>query len=152
MLYKKNAFSLNATLKYLIMVIIASAFIIFGYSLVFGLTGTLNYLALGQILPTLSSNNVLIIAFIFIAAGYAIEAAIVPFHFWLPDAYTAAPDPSAAFLSALVDQGSYYILIRILLYIIVPKGSNAVLDWTLMLAALAAVSMVIGNLFALNTK
>jgi proton-translocating NADH-quinone oxidoreductase chain N len=149
MLYKKNAFSLNATLKYLIMVIIASAFIIFGYSLVFGLTGTLNYLALGQILPTLSHNNVLIIAFIFIAAGYAIEAAIVPFHFWLPDAYTAAPGPSAAFLSALVDQGSYYILIRILLYIIIPKGSNAVLDWTLMLAALAAVSMVIGNLFAL---
>ncbi len=44
MLYKKNAFSLNATLKYLIMVIIASAFILFGYSLVFGLTGTLNYL------------------------------------------------------------------------------------------------------------
>jgi len=149
MLYKKNAFSLNATLKYLIMVIIASAFIVFGYSLVFGLTGTLNYLALGQILPTLSNNNVLIIAFIFIAAGYAIEAAIVPFHFWLPDAYTAAPGSSAAFLSALVDQGSYYILIRILLYIVIPKGSNAVLDWTLMLAALAAVSMIIGNLFAL---
>ena len=149
MLYKKNAFSLNATLKYLIMVIIASAFIIFGYSLVFGLTGTLNYLELGKILPTLAHNNVLIIAFIFIAAGYAIEAAIVPFHFWLPDAYTAAPGPSAAFLSALVDQGSYYILIRILLYIVVPKGSGAVLDWTLMLAALAAVSMIIGNLFAL---
>jgi len=149
MLYKKNAFSLNATLKYLIMVIIASAFIIFGYSLVFGLTGTLNYLALGQILPSLANNHLLIIAFIFIAAGYAIEAAIVPFHFWLPDAYTAAPGPSAAFLSALVDQGSYYILIRILLYIVVPKGSGAVLDWTLMLAALAAVSMIIGNLFAL---
>jgi len=149
MLYKKNAFSINATLKYLIMVIIASAFILFGYSLVFGLTGTLNYLALGQALAHLSSNHLLIVAFIFIAAGYAIEAAIVPFHFWLPDAYTAAPAPSAAFLSALVDQGSYYILIRILLYIVVPKGSNAVLDWTLMLAALAAVTMITGNLFAL---
>ncbi len=149
MLYKKNAFSLNATLKYLIMVIIASAFIIFGYSLVFGLTGTLNYLALGHVLPSLANNHVLIIAFIFIAAGYAIEAAIVPFHFWLPDAYTAAPAPSAAFLSALVDQGSYYILIRILLYIVVPKGSGAVLDWTLLFAALAAVAMIVGNLFAL---
>ncbi len=131
------------------MVIIASAFIIFGYSLVYGLTGTLNYLAVGSALAHLGTNNLLIIAFIFIAAGYAIEAAIVPFHFWLPDAYTAAPGPSAAFLSALVDQGSYYILIRILLYIVVPKGSNAVLDWTLMLAALAAVSMIVGNLFAL---
>ena len=66
--------------------------------------------------------NLLIIAFVFIAAGYAIEAAIVPFHFWLPDAYTAAPAPSAAFLSALVDQGSYYILIRILLFIILPPS------------------------------
>jgi NADH-quinone oxidoreductase subunit N len=96
-----------------------------------------------------SDKNLLIIAFVFIAAGYAIEAAIVPFHFWLPDAYTAAPAPSAAFLSALVDQGSYYILIRILLFIIIPTGPNQVLDWTFMLAILAAVTMVVGNVFAL---
>ena len=121
MLFRKNAFSLNATLKYLIMVIIASAFVLLGMSLVYSLTGTLNYLAVGQSLATLSNNHLLIIAFIFIAAGYAIEAAIVPFHFWLPDAYTAAPSSSAAFLSALVDQGSYYILIRVLLYILLPS-------------------------------
>jgi proton-translocating NADH-quinone oxidoreductase chain N len=145
MLFKKNAFSMNATLKYLIMVIIASAFVLLGMSLVYSLTGTLNYLAVGQSLATLSNNHLLIIAFIFIAAGYAIEAAIVPFHFWLPDAYTAAPSSSAAFLSALVDQGSYYILIRVLLYILLPSTIN----WTVMLAVLAAVSMIVGNLFAL---
>jgi len=149
MLFRKNAFSLNATLKYLIMVIIASAFVLLGMSLVYSLTGTLNYLAVGSALSTLSNNHLLIIAFIFIAAGYAIEAAIVPFHFWLPDAYTAAPSSSAAFLSALVDQGSYYILIRVLLYIMVPKGANSVIDWTLMLAIMAALAMVVGNLFAL---
>jgi NADH-quinone oxidoreductase subunit N len=93
-----------------------------------------------------SDKNLLIISFIFIAAGYAIEAAIVPFHFWLPDAYTAAPAPSAAFLSALVDQGSYYILIRILLFIILPQGT---LDWTIMLAVMAALTMIVGNIFAL---
>jgi NADH-quinone oxidoreductase subunit N len=145
MLYKKNAFSINATLKYLIMIIIASAFVVFGLSLVYGLTGTLNYLAVGQALTSLSNNHLLIIAFIFIAAGYAIEAAIVPFHFWLPDAYTAAPAPSAAFLSALVDQGSYYILIRVLLYILLPSTLN----WTVMLAVMAALTMIVGNLFAL---
>jgi NADH-quinone oxidoreductase subunit N len=145
MLYKKNAFSLNATLKYLVMIIIASAFVVFGLSLVYGLTGTLNYLAVGQALTSLSNNHLLIIAFIFIAAGYAIEAAIVPFHFWLPDAYTAAPAPSAAFLSALVDQGSYYILIRVLLYILLPSTLN----WTVMLAVMAALTMIVGNLFAL---
>jgi NADH-quinone oxidoreductase subunit N len=154
MMYRKSAFSLNATLKFLVMVIIASAFVLFGLSIVYGLTGSLNYTAVREALSTAnmigaSDKNLLIIAFVFIAAGYAIEAAIVPFHFWLPDAYTAAPAPSAAFLSALVDQGSYYILIRILLYIIIPTGPNAVLDWTFMLAILAAVTMVVGNIFAL---
>ncbi len=145
MLFKKNAFSINATLKYLIMVIIASAFVMLGMSIVYGLTGTLNYLGVGSALTTMSNNHLLIIAFIFIAAGYAIEAAIVPFHFWLPDAYTAAPAPSAAFLSALIDQGSYYILIRVLLYVLLPSTVN----WTIMLAVLAAVTMIVGNLFAL---
>jgi proton-translocating NADH-quinone oxidoreductase chain N len=148
MMYQKNAFTLNATLKYLIMVIIASAFVLFGLSLVYGITGTLNFIALRDALAVIGSsdNSLLVIAFIFIIAGYAIEAAIVPFHFWLPDAYTAAPAPSAAFLSALVDQGSYYILIRVLLFIVLPQG---VLDWTFMLAIMAALTMIVGNIFAL---
>ncbi|MCL1971297.1 MAG: hypothetical protein FWF66_07595 [Candidatus Bathyarchaeota archaeon] len=150
MMFRKNTFSINATMKYLIMVIIASAFILFGLSLVFGITGSLNYLAVSSAISTVSSSNLplLIIAFVFIAAGYAIEAAIVPFHFWLPDAYTAAPAPSAAFLSALVDQGSYYILIRILIYIILPPGQGPI-DWTIMLSIMAALTMIFGNIFAL---
>ena len=146
MLYKKNVVTLNATLKYLVMVICASAFVVFGLSIVYGLTGTLNYLAVGKALTTLSGNHLLIVAFIFIAAGYAIEAAVVPFHFWLPDAYTAAPAASSAFLSALVDQGSYYILIRVLIYIIYPSGA---VDWIFMLAIMAALAMIVGNFFAL---
>jgi len=150
MMFRKNAFSINATMKYLIMVIIASAFVLFGISIVFGITGSLNYMAISSAISTVSSNNLpmLIVAFVFIAAGYAIEAAIVPFHFWLPDAYTAAPAPSAAFLSALVDQGSYYILIRILIYIILPPGQGPI-DWTIMLSIMAALTMILGNLFAL---
>jgi NADH-quinone oxidoreductase subunit N len=151
MLYRKNTFSLNATLKYLVMVIIASAFVLLGLSIVYGITGTLNYIALRDAIGgiTGADMNLLIIAFIFIAAGYAIEAAIVPFHFWLPDAYTAAPAPSAAFLSSLVDQGSYYILIRILLFIILPPSVGGAFDWTLMLAIMAALTMIVGNIFAL---
>jgi NADH-quinone oxidoreductase subunit N len=94
----------------------------------------------------LADKNLLIIAFIMIATGYAIEAAIVPFHFWLPDAYSAAPSSSAAFLSALIDQGSYYVLIRVLIFILTPPG---VLNWTFMLAVMAALTMIVGNLFAL---
>jgi formate hydrogenlyase subunit 3/multisubunit Na+/H+ antiporter MnhD subunit len=146
MIYRKSRVSFNSTLKYLVMIIIASAFIVFGLSIVYGLTGTLNFWAVKQALSTLVDKQLLIIAFIFIAAGYAIESAIVPFHFWLPDAYTAAPSSSSAFLSALIDQGSYYVLIRVLVFILTPPG---VLDWTIMLAVMSALTMIVGNLFAL---
>ncbi|MCW3996104.1 MAG: NADH-quinone oxidoreductase subunit N [Candidatus Bathyarchaeota archaeon] len=145
MLYKKNALTINSTLKYLVMIIIASAFVVFGLSIVYGITGSLNFTDVQQALVTLADKRLLVIAFIFIATGYAIESAIVPFHFWLPDAYTAAPSTSAAFLSALVDQGSYYILIRVLVFIITPAGLN----WIFMLAVMAALTMIVGNLFAL---
>ncbi len=146
MIYKKDPVALNSTLKYLIMIIIASAFIIFGLSIVYGLTGSLNFWAVREALMALADKNLLIIAFILIASGYAIEAAIVPFHFWLPDAYVASPSSSAAFLSALIDQGSYYVLIRVLVFILTPPS---VLNWTFMLAVMAALTMIVGNLFAL---
>jgi proton-translocating NADH-quinone oxidoreductase chain N len=146
MIYKKDPVSLNSTLKYLVMIIIASAFIVFGLSIVYGLTGSLNFWAVRQALTVLGDRNLLLIAFILIATGYAIESAVVPFHFWLPDAYVAAPSSSAAFLSALIDQGSYYVLIRVLIFILTP---SSVLNWTFMLAVLASLTMIVGNLFAL---
>jgi proton-translocating NADH-quinone oxidoreductase chain N len=151
MIYKKDPVSLNSTLKYLVMIIIASAFIVFGLSIVYGLTGSLNFWAVREALMVLTDKNLLLIAFILIATGYAIEAAIVPFHFWLPDAYTAAPSSSAAFLSALIDQGSYYVLIRVLLFILTPPSAlnPGVLNWTFMLAVMAALTMIVGNMFAL---
>ena len=149
MLYKKNRQSLNSTLKYIIMIIIASAFVVFGLSLVYGITGTLNFWAVKTALMALNDKTLLMVAFAFIVAGYSIEAAIVPFHFWLPSAYNAAPASSSAFLSALVDQGSYYVLIRVLIFIVTPTG---VLDWRLMLAVMAAFTMVVGNMFALVQK
>jgi NADH-quinone oxidoreductase subunit N len=131
------------------MIIIASAFIIYGLSVIYALTGTLNFWAVKHALTALADKRLLEIAFVFIAAGYSIEAAIVPFHMWLPDAYTAAPAPSSAFLSALVDQGSYYVLLRVLIYILTPP---TVLPWTLLFAVLSALTMVVGNLLALTER
>jgi NADH-quinone oxidoreductase subunit N len=65
---------------------------------------------------------------------------------WMPDAYTAAPDSASAFLSAIVDQGSYYVLLRVLLFILVP---TAVVDWRFTIAIFSALTMTVGNLFAL---
>lgn len=147
MLYQKTPKSLYSTLRYLIMIIIASAFIIYGLSIVYGVTGTLNFWAIKEALTLLQDKHLIIIAFVFIAAGYAIEAAIVPFHMWLPDAYTSAPASSSAFLSAIIDQGSYYVLLRILIYILTPP---TVLEWTVMLALFSALTMIVGNLLALS--
>jgi proton-translocating NADH-quinone oxidoreductase chain N len=144
--YRKSRESLEAALKYLIMVIIASGFIIYGLSIVYGLTGSLNFWTARDALMTTGNPQLLLVAFAFIIAGYAIETAIVPFHMWLPDAYTAAPASSSSFLSALVDQGSYYILLRVLLFILTP---TAVVDWRFTLAVLSALTMTVGNLFAL---
>jgi len=144
--YKKSRESLEAALKYLVMVIIASGFILYGLSLLYGLTGSLNFWTVKEVLLTTANPQLLLIAFAFIIAGYAIETAIVPFHMWLPDAYTAAPDSASAFLSALVDQGSYYVLLRVLLFILTP---TAVVDWRFTVAILSALTMTVGNLFAL---
>jgi NADH-quinone oxidoreductase subunit N len=149
MLYQKIAKSLHATLKYLIMIIMASAFIIYGLSVIYALTGTLNFWQVKHALAALADKHLLETAFVFIAAGYSIEAAVVPFHMWLPDAYTAAPASSSAFLSALVDQASYYVLLRVLIYILTPP---TVLPWTFMFAVLSALTMIVGNLLALTEK
>jgi len=146
MLYDKTASSVHATLKYLVMIIIASAFIVYALSIIYSLSGTLNFWAVKKTLISLEDKHLLEIAFLFMAAGYSIEAAIVPFHMWLPDAYTAAPASSSAFLSALVDQASYYVLLRVLLYILTPP---TVLPWTLLFAILSALTMIVGNLLAL---
>jgi len=144
--YKKSRESLEAALKYLVMVIIASGFILYGLSLLYGLTGSLNFWTVKEALLTTGNTHLLLIAFAFIIAGYAIETAIFPFHMWLPDAYTAAPASASAFLSALVDQGSYYILLRVLLFILTPP---AIVDWRFTIAIFSALTMTVGNLFAL---
>ncbi|MGQ9551996.1 MAG: NADH-quinone oxidoreductase subunit N [Candidatus Bathycorpusculaceae bacterium] len=149
MLYQKSARSLHAALKYLVLIIMASAFIIYGLSVIYALTGTLNFWEVKHALAVLADKHLLEIAFVFIAAGYSIEAAVVPFHMWLPDAYTAAPASSSAFLSALVDQASYYVLLRVLIYILTPP---TVLPWTFMFAVLSALTMIVGNLLALTEK
>ncbi|MEM1592071.1 MAG: NADH-quinone oxidoreductase subunit N [Candidatus Bathyarchaeia archaeon] len=146
LIYGRTPESIHATLKYLVMIIVASAFIIYALSIIYAISGTLNFWAVRQILATMQDKRLLEIAFLFMAAGYSIEAAIVPFHVWLPDAYTAAPASSSAFLSALVDQASYYVLLRVLLYILTPP---TVLPWVLMFAIISALTMVIGNLLAL---
>ncbi len=138
--------SLEASLKYFVMIIVASGLVVYGLSLIYGLTGSLNFWKIREVLLISTDKGVLLGAFILVLGGYAIETAVVPFHMWLPDAYTAAPPSSAAFLSALVDQGSYYVLLRVLIYVLTPPS---IIDWPVALAVFSALTMTVGNLFAL---
>jgi len=144
--YKKRPKSIEACLKYLVMIIIASGFIVYGLSIIYGLVGSLNFWTVRDALMALSDKRLLITAFAFVACGYAIETAIVPFHMWLPDAYTAAPASSSAFLSAIIDQASYYVFMRILIYVLTPPF---ILNWPFALAVFSALTMTVGNFFAL---
>jgi NADH-quinone oxidoreductase subunit N len=144
--YKKTPMSIEACVKFIIMIIMASGFVVYGLSIIYGLTGSLNFWAVRDALMSLQDKRLLIMAFAFVASGYAIETAIVPFHLWLPDAYTAAPSSASAFLSAVVDQASYYVLMRVLIYILTPP---LILDWPVALAVFSALTMTVGNLFAL---
>ncbi len=147
--YGKTNESLEASLKYLVMIIVASGLIVYGLSLIYGLTGSLNFWRIKEVILRSENREILLGAFIFVVGGYAIETAVVPFHMWLPDAYTASPASSAAFLSALVDQGSYYVLMRVLLYVLTPPF---IVDWPMTLAVFSALTMTVGNLFALVQK
>jgi len=147
--YRKRADSIEASIKYLVMIVIASGFIVYGLSIIYGLVGSLNFWVVRDALITAPDKRLLLAAFLFVAAGYAIETAVVPFHMWLPDAYTAAPPSSAAFLSAIVDQASYYVFMRVLVYILTPPE---VLNWPVALAVFSALTMTVGNLFALAQR
>ncbi|MHA1713918.1 MAG: NADH-quinone oxidoreductase subunit N [Candidatus Ranarchaeia archaeon] len=145
-IYNRKNVSIEGAFKFLVMAILASGFIVYGLSIIYGLTGTMNFWQVKTYLILLEDKRLLVLGFAFIAAGFGIETALVPFHMWLPDVYTAAPASTSSFLSALVDQASYYVLIRILIYILVPWLT---VDWVLPLAIITALTITLGNLFAL---
>lgn len=147
--YRKTSGSLAAGIKYLVMFVLASGLIVYGLSMIYGLTGSLNYLAIRNSLTSLEGKTALVLAFVLMVSGYAIEAAVVPFHMWLPPSYTAAPSASSALLSAVMDQASLYVLIRVLLYILSPP---LVVNWPGAMAVFAMLTMTVANLSALAQK
>ncbi|HME54516.1 MAG TPA: proton-conducting transporter membrane subunit [Candidatus Lokiarchaeia archaeon] len=149
-LYEKTPESIRATMKYLVMIIIASSLIVYGLSIIFGICGSLNYWTVAQYIGTVPDKSLFIFAFVLVTAGYATEAAVVPFHSWLLDAYAAAPASSAAFIASLIDQGSYYIILRVFVYILKPASSG--INWQLTVAILSTITMIVANLAALAER
>src|SRR5918996_2123806 len=109
----RNRRSSEAALKYLIYGGVASGTMIYGMSWVFGMTGSLDYAAIHQVLAQAELNKAaLFMAFVFILAGFGYKIVFVPFHMWSPDVYEGAPTPFTAFLSVASNAAGIAIMIR----------------------------------------
>ncbi|MDH7493246.1 MAG: proton-conducting transporter membrane subunit [Candidatus Saccharicenans sp.] len=139
---------LEASFKYLMLSVVASAFALLSIVIIFGMTGSLNFQAVAQGLQDLEARLVVGVCVAFFIMGFGLKAALVPFHAWLPDAHPSAPAPISAMLSGLLIKVSgIYALFRVIYSVI---GITPALSQLLM--ALGTVSMVVAALLALGQK
>lgn len=141
----------EAGFKYLIMSTIGSLFALYGISILYGLTGTLNFGAISSMIPLLRERAGLLTFYLIIAmlvSGFGVTAAVVPLHTWLPDAHPAAPSPISAMLSGVVIKAGVYAISRSLFTIFSPLS----FDYGTLLMILGVLTMTIANLGALMQR
>jgi proton-translocating NADH-quinone oxidoreductase chain N len=138
--------AVEASLKYLIMSSTGSAALLFGISLLYGLSGDLTFAGMRSVLASgaASRETWSVAAFAFVIGGLAVNAAVAPFHFWLPDAHPAAPSPVSALLSGVVIKTGVYVMLRLLLNVFPLEQYG----WQMGLLMLGIVTMTVGNLMA----
>ncbi len=134
----------EAAIKYFLIGSFASALLLYGISLVYGLTGATDFVAIAEAWP--GGNSLLLIAIVLVAAGLAFKIAAAPFHTWAPDAYEGASAPVAAFLAA----GSKAAGLAVLGRICISAFSEESEVLSLVLMGLAALSIIVGSLLVLT--
>lgn len=151
---KRDARSNEAALKYVIYGAVSTGLMLYGLSLIYGFTGTLDIFEVKRaILASPPYPLALFVAGLLILAGLGYKIAAVPFHFWSPDVYEGAPTPVTAFLSVGPKAAGFAVLIRFF-FVSLSQGSLASLteiggfDWAILLAVISAVTMTLGNLVA----
>jgi NADH-quinone oxidoreductase subunit N len=141
--------SVEAGIKYLLFGAMTSAVMLYGFSLLYGFTGTTHLYELTALLKTGQVPFALLAAVMgLVLVGFAFKVSAVPFHFWAPDVYQGAPTPVAGFLSTASKAAGFVVLLRFL-QVVFPEQ---VASWSLVIAVLATVSMLVGNYLALAQK
>jgi len=144
---KRDLKSNEASLKYYLLGVLASAVMLYGMSLIYGFTGTTVLTEIGeQMNGNAASQPLVTLAIVFIIVGFAFKVSAVPFHSWAPDTYEGAPTPVTAFLSVASKTGGFVALLQ-LIYVGF-FGRDDV--WGPMFGILAALTMTVGNLIALR--
>jgi NADH-quinone oxidoreductase subunit N len=137
----------EAAMKYFVLGALASGFLLYGMSMLYGATGTLdiNEMARNIAGGRTVSRAALVLGTVFVVAGLAFKLGVVPFHMWVPDVYHGAPTPVAAFIGSVPKLAAFAITFRLLVEGLLPLA----VDWQKMLILLAVASLVIGNLTAI---
>ena len=136
----------EAGVKYILLGAFASALLLYGISLVYGVLGTTTFAGIGQAMGSgLDTSPNLLIGVVLILAGLGFKVAAVPFHMWTPDIYEGAPLPVTAYLAV----GSKAAAFALILRLFATAFMQSIEEWQLVIAAIAAVTMTLGNLVAL---
>ncbi len=150
----KDPKSNEASLKYLLLGAMASAVLLYGMALIFGLTGKTQ---LGDIadalkkmgLAGLMSKPALMVGMAMLAAGFGFKIASVPFQMWVPDVYEGAPTPVTAFLSVASKGAGFAVILRVF-FIVFGWSTDMSSSWGILFAVLSALSMTAGNIIAIS--
>ncbi len=140
--------SLEAGVKYLILGAVASAFMIYGIALIFGEAESLKFEDLYAKQSELIGNKVFLFGMLFLFAGLAFKISAFPFQVWAPDVYQGAPTPTTAFLALGSKAAGFVLLIRLLVF----SMPDLTREWTALLIAISAVTILYGNLCALPQR
>lgn len=151
---KTDVRSAEAGLKYFLFGSTASAFTLFGISLVYGMTGTTALASIAGAIGRAPIQPLLGVGIVMTLIGFGFKIAAAPFHLWAPDAYQGAPVPSAAFIASGSKVAAFVVLGKIVLMGFAPAHGKAdwhsmAAGWSPVLAALAALSILLGNFVAL---
>ena len=155
--FKRNPRSSEAALKYLVYGAVSSGLMVYGFSLIYGLTGQTNLINISSELSLHGYDPLLmILATLLVLAGFGYKIGAVPFHFWAPDVYEGAPTPITAYLSVASKAAGFALLMRFF-YIAVPHGGPVYEDilginWVSLLILISVASMIYGNVVALWQK
>lgn len=142
----KKRTSSEAGMKMILSSAFASGILLFGISLVYGSTGTIQFASLPVQLQ--AGNMLQVVAFILFFSGFAFKLSVVPFHFWTADVYEGAPVPVASFLSVVSKGAVAFIFMNVVIKVFQPLGD---ISYHL-LTILAIATIIVGNLFAVRQK
>ena len=137
--------SSEAAFKMIISSAFSSGLLLFGISLVYGTTGTLNF---GELSTNFTSSPLNIFAFILLIAGFGFKISAVPFHLWTADVYEGSPVAVTSYLSVISKGAILFVLVSVLYKVFIPLSES----WYNMLFIISVLTMIIGNLFALRQQ